>query len=112
MADDQNSPGLGELSRQVRDVLVRFSELAVKLETQFVRADIFGLYQKHVERELQSVDREVADIKADDERERKHLAARVASLEDNQKWLVRIVIAFVILGALGVAFGLKNAGGA
>lgn len=112
MAEDHNAPGLGELSRQVRDVLVRFSELAVKLETQFVRADIFELYKQQIVRELQRIDRDISDTKADDERERKHLANRVASLEDNQKWLVRIVVTFVILGVLGVAFGLKNAGGA
>lgn len=119
------TPGLGELSRQVRDVLVRFSELAARLENQFVRSDIFILYRENMERELRRLTRIVDEI--EDKVEKlpstesvnklattealKTVEGRVGGLEDNQKWITRLIIAFVVMGILAavIAFG-KPAG--
>ena len=118
--------GIGELSRQVRDVLLRFEGLATRLETQFVRNDNFALYKQLVDVELAklldvvktlatveriaSLEEQVKKMASKDEV--KPLAEKVADLEDDKKWLVRLVIGFIILGVLGALFAVSKAGGA
>lgn len=124
-AEGQGAPGLGELSRQVRDVLVRFEGLAARLETQFVRSDIFILYKENLDRELRRLARVVDDIEdkmdkmpSADKLDKlatvesvKTLEGRVGWLEDNLKWIVRLVLGFVVMGILAavIVFG-KPAG--
>lgn len=111
----QDNPGLGELSRQVRDVLVRFEALAARLESQFVRSDLYGLYQKNVEQDLKDLSaictKATTDLDSKLTREMSHLSERVRSLEDNQKWLVRLIVSFVVLGVLAAAIGFQKANG-
>lgn len=100
----EGSPGLGELARQVRDVLVRFETLGARLEQQFVRVDIFQLSQKSLEQDIRD-----AETKSSKDNER--LSERVRSLEDNLKWVVRLLVSFVLLGVLGMAFTFGKGGG-
>jgi hypothetical protein len=113
--------GIGELSRQVQEVFVRFERLAAKLESgQFVRADAYAMYQQFVDqaiRQLQDANRNFAtsesaktlksevDGKAS-EGALKGLEQRVSELEDDRKWLIRLVIGFVILGVMGALFAV------
>ena len=103
-------PGVGELSRQVREVLGRFEGLANKLETNFVNKDIFKLYSDGVTRELEHVSKAI-DIQVLAEKERNdQLEKRISKLEGNITWVVRIVIAAIIV-ALLAAIGISKAGG-
>lgn len=129
MPDTENhAPGLGELSRQVRDVLVRFEKLATQLENQFVRRDIWEWQKAAIERSVQQLDGDLKDIEkvaqgslkdlktqVETERATKDshatLERRVGALEDNQKWLVRIVLTFVILGILAATIVFGKPGG-
>ena len=112
---DNEGVGIGELSRQVRDVLSRFEGLVARLETQFVRQDNFAYYRQLVDqaiRQLQETSRELADSikQLPTEAKLKSLEERVAELEDDKKWLTRLVLGFIVLGVIGAAFALQKAG--
>ncbi|HEY6020684.1 MAG TPA: hypothetical protein VIY48_12560 [Candidatus Paceibacterota bacterium] len=105
--------GIGELSRQVRDVFLRFEALAARLETQFVRADNFELYKV-------LINTEIAALKTASEKltqtistlpsstEIKDLKERVDDLEDDKKWLTRLILGFIILGVLGAVYTVSQ----
>ena len=109
-------PGIGELSRQVRDVLSRFEGLAARLEQQFVRADNFAYYRQLVDQALATLQSTVKDLndaikKLPTDNEFAALENRVSELEDDKKWLTRLVLGFIILGVVGAVFALQKAGG-
>lgn len=124
MTDTENV-GTGELSRQIRDVLARFQDLATRLETQFMRTDTFVFYQRLIDKATKDLEDSVRgkastdslltlsnslDKKADAERVRR-LEDRVDDLEDDKKWLTRLVFGFIILGVLGALFAFSQLGG-
>lgn len=122
MPDSGGPPGVGELSRQVREVLARFEQLVNKLETQFVNKDFFRLYTDGVEREIKHLRQAQADLKQDagksvDTLERAEkdrndqLEKRIAQLEGNITWIVRIVLAAIVVAVLA-AVGFSKSGGA
>ena len=104
MTDD--GIGVGELARQVRDVFSRLEGLATRLENQFVRTDIFNLYKENVNTALAAVQEKNRGLESDkvDKASFDALQSRVAQLEDERKWLTRLVIGFIILGILGAVF--------
>lgn len=113
---EEQYPGIAELARQVRDVLVRFETLGARLETQFVRADIFQLWLQSFQQDLKDLtatkEKEHKELAERDKSERDHLTKRVSDLEDNIKWVVRLVIGFILLGILGAALTFTKGGGA
>lgn len=127
--DPNSGVSVGELSRLVRDVLVRFEGLAARLETQFVRSDNFELYKQLVDQALRSLQDASAgfaskngtadkfkDIESDiagkvGKSDYDALCKRVADLEDDKKWLIRLVLGFVFLGVLGAVYTVSRAGG-
>ena len=136
-----DTPGIGELSRQVRDVLVRFEGLATRLETQFVRNDNFNLYKQLVDQAIFNLQGTVAamaradklaDVEGDMAKKADvnyvtglnkrvetkaakdvvdALVKRVDDLEDDRKWLIRLVIGFIILAVLGAVFAVSQGAG-
>lgn len=122
---DGGEYGTGELSRQIRDVLSRFGDLATRLETQFLRSEVFVLYQRLVDKAIHDLE-EANRTKASAERMEnvieqvrkkvdsdsfKALETRVADLEDDKKWLVRLVVGFIVFGVLAAVFAVsKNVG--
>lgn len=129
-----DSVTVGELARSVRDVFGRLEGLARRLEDgQFVRTDIYILYKENVNQALAALERRVSEMESSkvsktaheglvekvssldsDKAEKSTLAsmdARVAQLEDDKKWLVRLIIGFIILGVLGAVFAASGAAG-
>lgn len=118
---------LGELSRRLTDVFTRFEGLARRLEDgQFVSTQLYQQYKENVNQALAALERRVNDIEGgkvskntfdpiaaqvkalDTDKVEKSvfdsLVARVAQLEDDKKWLVRLVLGFIVLGILGAIF--------
>lgn len=110
--------GIGELSRQVQQVLLRFESLATRLETQFVNKESYSIYQLLVDqaiKTLQDTTKQLAtaetanSLKADVDGKAstgalKGLEQRVSELEDDRKWLVRLLIGFIVLGVLSAIY--------
>lgn len=110
--------GVGELSRQVQEVLSRFERLAAGLESQFVRKDTYSMYQLLVDQAIKNLQDSVGklataetanNLKGDIEGKAsagalKGLEQRVAELEDDRKWLIRLVLGFIVLGVLGAIY--------
>lgn len=102
---------VGELARQLRDVFTRIEGLARRLEDQFVSNKVLDLYRENVNQALAALEKNQR-AHEQDKAEKSALTAletRVTSLEDDKKWLVRLVIGFIILGLLGVLFAASGA---
>lgn len=111
-----NEPGgvtPGELSRQVREVLVRLEGLIKQVEERYVRKDLLDLYKESINSTINSLQsslqQSVNGVSSDlsdkaDRNDMRALEKRVNELEDNNKWLFRLVIGFIILAVLGFVF--------
>ena len=122
---EEQGIGVGELSRQVRDVLVRMEGLAARLESQFIRTDNFALYKQLVDTAISQLQQAVAKLPPaevvtqlskdmeDTVSKGTHaaLVKRVEDLEDDKKWLIRLVLGFIVLGVLGAVFAVTKASG-
>lgn len=103
---------IAELARQVREVLGRFQSLADRLDTSYVTKELFDLYQRSVdktttdlENDCQNLERDKAEVLAFND-----LARRVANIEDNQKWIVRLFLGLIVVAVIStvlVAGGSK-----
>jgi hypothetical protein len=107
---DSSPPGVGELSRQVREVLGRFEGLVNKLEAQFVTKEIFKLYTDQMTRELEHLIKGQDQQVAAEKERNDQLDKRIAKIESNITWIVRLVLAAVVV-ALLAGIGLSKAGG-
>ena len=110
----------GELARQVREVLIRFQGLADRLDNAYLTKETFSLYKDLVDRTLKQLEDASANLDRDkaektvtdslshrvDNRADKgaveSLERRVSNIEDNNKWLVRLVLGVVILAVIGL----------
>lgn len=101
--DDYTLAEVVRLVRQIReDVSAQFVGFRTELE-EYVLTKVHDAQMIALRQELAALHREHnADRKADHE--------RIARLEDGNTWLVRIVIAFVVLAILGAAFGTAALG--
>jgi hypothetical protein len=110
--DTDHNPGLAELSRQVRDVLTRFEVLANKLEANFLSKEIFKLYSDGVTRELEHVSKALdVEVKAEKERN-DQLGKRISDIEGNITWLVRVIVAAIVVALIaGLGIAAKAGGG-
>lgn len=121
---DPEAVGIGELSRQVQQVLMRFEGLATRLETQFIRKETYDLYKQLVDQAISSLQEHVKNLSTAEatrnlreEVERKAskgqvegLEQRVTELEDDRKWLIRLVLGFIVLSILGAIFVVSKGG--
>lgn len=116
MSDEPIS--VGELSRQVRDVLLRFQTLAERLDQSYMSKEVFDLWQRLINGEIAQLQIklteaiETAKRKADADdlttlklekantAEVSGIDNRVKSLEDNQKWVVRLVLSLIIVAVI------------
>lgn len=89
---------VAELSRQVRDVLLRFQGLADRLDTTYATKETFMLYQELVNQALAGLQDKYASLERDKTEKTfsDGIERRLAAIEDNQKWLTRLVLALVV----------------
>jgi hypothetical protein len=130
MPPPEETYSVAELARSLRDVFTRLEGLARRLEDgQFVRTDLYNLYRESVNQALAALQAAQAVLERD-KADKSHvnsvaesvktkadtssfsgLEARVAQLEDDKKWLVRLIIGFIILGVLGAVFTVATVQG-
>lgn len=125
MPTTDEGPGVAELARQLQGVLQRFESLSSQLEHTFVRRDIYDMYKAFIDQKLSeivtkadklaSMDK-INTIETDlkelaDKQTVQSLTSRVEALEDDKKWLTRLVIGFIVLGVLGAVFAASKVGG-
>lgn len=121
---DEDGIGIGELSRQVQQVLIRFEGLAARLESQFIRKETYDLRGQLVDQAISQLQektsslataetartlREEVDKKAS-KGQVEGLEQRVTELEDDRKWLIRLVLGFIVLSILGAIFVVSKGG--
>jgi len=112
----------GELSRRVQELLLQFEALLRKVEDRYVQKETLQLIREALDNRLgglEQVDQGLERSKAsvtdlgnlrsllDDKASKADLDAvksDVDELKDNNKWLFRLVGAFIILAILGAVF--------
>lgn len=85
---------LGEVARRLDDVFRQFENLANSIPTIFVTKELFEAYQKLVEANDKAL-----RFQIDSQNE------RILELEDDKKWLYRLIIGAVILAVVGIIVG-------
>jgi len=103
---------LGELSRRLTDVFTRFEGLARRLEEgQFVRTDLYQAEKRSVDASIADLVRKIEDLDKSkvSASDLANTESRLAQLEDDKKWLIRIVLGLVIAAVVGAV--LASGGG-
>lgn len=94
----------GELARQVQEVLARFQGLAGRLDTSYVTKEVFDLYRRSIEQSLKSIQDSCAAVERDkaEKLAQDDAIRRIANLEDSLKWIVRLVLALIVVAVVGL----------
>lgn len=99
-----DEPGLGEVARRLDEVFKRYEQIANDLPKTFVSKDLF-----EASKELTKAQIDAASAQ--------HLVLQkqVEALEDDKKWLYRLIIGAIILAVIGLLFStthsIKSSGG-
>ena len=95
--------GVHELARQVRDVLTRFQLLAERLDNTYTTKEMFSLYKTLVDQSLTTLQEKFN--KLDNEKMETSVGAdisrRLTKIEENQTWLVRLLVSLIIVAIVG-----------
>lgn len=85
---------LGEVARRLDDVFRQYESIANSLATSFVTKELFGAYKDLVVTSDQIYQNQITALNA-----------RVAELEDDKKWLYRLIVGAVVLALIAVVIG-------
>ena len=102
---------VGELARAVRDAFVRMEGIARRLEDgQFVRTDLYNLAQQNLQQLISDLVRRISAVETDkvSKTEFQNLQQEVNDLKDDKKWLVRLILGFIVLAILGAVFAASG----
>lgn len=86
---------LGEIASRLDDVFRRFEALANDLPKTFINKELFAAYKDLIDAKDAANDLKVQGLER-----------RIEDLEDDKKWLYRLIISAVILAVLGVIIGV------
>ena len=100
-ASDATEYILQELARRLDEVTSRLESGLNRFDSTYVRKDVYDQALQTAKAERTVQDAAIQSLKG-----------RIDDLEDDKTWLVRLVLAFIILGVLGAVVGFaKVAGG-
>lgn len=91
---------LGEVARRLDDVFRQFENLANSIPNIFVTKELFEAYQKLIDANDRAL---TLQIEAQND--------RILELEDDKKWLYRLIIGAVVLAVIGIVVGANAIGG-
>lgn len=92
-----NQATLGEVARRLDDVFNRFETMANDLPKSFVTKDLYEAYKEVAKAEHNALLIQMGSQ-----------TQRIAELEDDKKWLWRLVVGAVILALLGLLFSASH----
>lgn len=96
-----------ELARTMQNALARMESLAARLEGgQFVSAEVHRLSREAADAKIVAIKAEVG-TKVDTSTFNS-LQADVTSLKEDRKYLVRLLVTFVVLAVLGLVFTVSG----
>lgn len=88
---------LGEVARRLDEVMTRYEQIANDLPKTFVSRELFDSYKDLVKTQQES-SKVVMDA----------YEKRIGDLEDDKKWLYRLIVGAVILALLGLVLGASG----
>lgn len=97
MVPGEYDPNLGEVARRLDEVFRRYESIANDLPKTFVSRDLFESYKDLAKTQADGLQILIGTQEK-----------RIADLEDDKKWLYRLVIGAVIMALLGVVLGLAG----
>lgn len=92
-----DSPALPEVARRLNEVFGRYEQIANELPKTFVSKELFEAKQEVM---LARIDAAMAQHVV--------LQKQVEALEDDKKWLYRLIIGAVVLAVLGLLFTVSH----
>src|SRR4051812_7966278 len=95
------TPTLAELARRMQEMYVRFEAIAVKMETSYVTKELYELNNKYTEQLVLATKDYSVNLRRESKDDIAILKTRVDELEDDKKWLVRLVFGAILLTVLG-----------
>lgn len=103
---------VAELARQVQSAMTRLEQLARDLQERFITTQVFGLMKENIDNRNRAQDKDIADLELTkaDKSALGDLEKRVSALEDDKKWLTRLVGGVIILAVVGLLFAVRNFG--
>jgi hypothetical protein len=103
---------VAELARQVQAAMTRLEQLARDLQERFITSQVFGLMKENIDNKNRSQDKDIADLETAkaDKSALGELEKRVSALEDDKKWLTRLVGGVIILAIVGLLFAVRSFG--
>lgn len=96
---------LAELTRRLDEVASRLETGFARMDATYVRQDLFDLTISRSSDSLRA-------LQASAEEANKMVTKRISELEDDKKWLTRLLIGFIIMGVLAAVYGAARLGGA
>ncbi len=102
-----NSPLAAQLTQSLKDVLIRLEGLATKIETQYLSKELWRKDSERLDeiiRGLRVADSDMRQIldaldgKYATKEEVGNIRTDVVELQDERKWVIRLVIGLVIVG--------------
>lgn len=99
MTPPSQQQNLGEVARRLDDVFNRYEQIANDLPKTFVSKDLFEAYK-----DLAKAQADALKVQMDVQEKRIH------ELEDDKKWLYRLIVGAVILAVIGLVFATTHQG--
>src|SRR3954452_9967270 len=90
-------PTLGEIARRLNEVFAKFDQVTSDLPRTFVNKDLFEAYK-----ELAKANHDRLQVELDASEK------RIEALEDDKKWLYRLIVGAVILALVGLVVGVSH----
>lgn len=90
---------LGEVARRLDDVFRQYENLANSLVSTFVQKELFESYKS-------LVDANDAALRTQIDTQ----SSRIAELEDDKKWLYRLIVGALVLAVIGIVIGANAVG--
>ncbi len=102
---------IAELARQVQEVLRRFQGLADRLDTSYVSKEVFDLYKRSIDQSLTNASTNCSNLERDKAEKLAFDDAirRIANIEDNMKWIVRLLLALIVVAVVGTVISTGGA---
>jgi hypothetical protein len=93
------------LGERLVEVTARLESAVADIKTGYVRRDLYDEKMRLIEERDRNQSAEWSSMHAG-------LEKRISDLEDDKKWLTRVILTFIVMGILGAVFVTARVGGA
>jgi hypothetical protein len=102
---ESESPVVAQLAERLRDALVRLEGLASKIDQQYLSKELWKADSARLDEVVRSIRQSITNVEQIEathatKEELAQVRLNVAELQDDKKWLVRLVIGLIVVGVI------------